>query len=224
MSPAAAQRRFASTTPTSVLFDRSGDYLSRTGSRPPSWRPRRSRSPRLVDVVGDEEDRLADLGLEAQELVLEPLTGDRVDRAEGLVHQHHRRVRGEGSGDADALLLTARELGRIAVGDLRIERDQLHQLLDAGATTLLGPAQQARDRGDVLADRPVREEADLLDHVADLAPQLRRVAIRTEAPRRDVAGRSDRGSAAERGPTRTQISPAATSSERSLTAGALAPR
>ena len=53
---------------------------------------------RLVDVVGDEEDRLAELGLQAQELVLQPLAVDRVDGAERLVHQHHargwRRARG----------------------------------------------------------------------------------------------------------------------------------
>ena len=74
---------------------------------------------RLVDVVGDEEDRLADLGLKPEELVLEPLAVDRVDRAEGLVHQHHRRVRGEGPRDADPLLLAAGELGRVAVARAR---------------------------------------------------------------------------------------------------------
>ena len=77
---------------------------------------------RLVDVVGDEQDRLADLGLEAEELVLQLLAVDRVDRTEGLVHQHHAGVRRERTGDADPLLLAARELGRIAVGELGVER------------------------------------------------------------------------------------------------------
>ena len=67
---------------------------------------------RLVDVVGDEDDRLAQLGLEAQELVLQPLAVDRVDRAERLVHQHQRRVGRERAGDADALALAAGQLGR----------------------------------------------------------------------------------------------------------------
>ena len=35
-----------------------------------------------------------------------------------------------------------------------------------------GPAEEPRHRRDVLADRHVREEADLLDHVADPAAQL----------------------------------------------------
>ena len=41
----------------------------------------------------------------------------------------------------------------------------------------LVPAEQPRDGRDVLADRAVREQADLLDHVADLAPQLDLVAV-----------------------------------------------
>ena len=83
---------------------------------------------RLVDVVGDEEDGLADLRLQAEELVLQALAVDRVDRAEGLVHQHHQRVRGQRPGDADALLLAAGELGRVAVAELGVEPDQLQQL------------------------------------------------------------------------------------------------
>ncbi len=62
---------------------------------------------RLVDVVGDEEDRLLHLGLEAQELVLEALAVDRVDRAERLVHQHHAGVRGKRARHAHPLLLAA---------------------------------------------------------------------------------------------------------------------
>ena len=65
---------------------------------------------RLVDVVGDEEDRLGQLALQAQELVLEPLAHDRVDRRERLVHQHERRIRGQRPGHADALPLAAGEL------------------------------------------------------------------------------------------------------------------
>jgi hypothetical protein len=57
--------------------------------------------------VGDEDDRLAQLGLQAQELVLEALAVDRVDRAERLVHEHERRVDRKRAGDADALALPA---------------------------------------------------------------------------------------------------------------------
>ena len=99
---------------------------------------------RLVDVVGDEEDRLLDLGLEAQELVLEPLAVDRVDRAEGLVHQHHAGIGGQRAGDADPLLLAARELRRVAVAELGIEADQLEQLVDARLRRARCPSRATR--------------------------------------------------------------------------------
>ena len=64
----------------------------------------------LVDVVGDEDDGLAELALQPEELLLQLVADDRVDGAERLVHQHHRRVGGQRAGDADALLLAAGEL------------------------------------------------------------------------------------------------------------------
>ena len=132
---------------------------------------------RLVDVVGDEDDRLAQCRLEPQELVLESLADDRVDRPERLVHEQDRRVRGERPGDADALLLAAGELGRVATGvRRRVEPDELQQLPGALAPARRRPAQQPGDRRHVLGDRLVREETDLLDHVADPAAQLGEVA------------------------------------------------
>src|SRR4051794_2601684 len=52
------------------------------------------------------------------------------------------------------------------------------------------PAEELRDRGNVVGDRPMWEQAGLLDHVADLAPQLggRALANRPFADQ-DVAAR-----------------------------------
>ena len=66
--------------------------------------------------------------LEPQELVLQVLAHDRVDRAERLVHQQHGRVGRQGAGHADALALTAGELLGVAVAvDGRVEADQVEQ-------------------------------------------------------------------------------------------------
>src|SRR5215211_1715002 len=48
----------------------------------------------LVYVVGDEDNCLLNVLLDAEELVLEPLARDRVHGAEGLVHEHDRGVGG----------------------------------------------------------------------------------------------------------------------------------
>src|SRR5918911_3237695 len=59
----------------------------------------------LVYVVGDEDDGLLYVLLDAQELVLEPLARDRVDRPEGLVHEHDRGVSRHRARHPDPLLL-----------------------------------------------------------------------------------------------------------------------
>ena len=53
---------------------------------------------------------LRTLACSAQELVLQPVAGDRVDGAERLVHQQHGRVGRQRPGHADALPLAAGEL------------------------------------------------------------------------------------------------------------------
>ena len=126
----------------------------------------------LVDVVGDEDDGLAEVALEALELLLERAAADGVDGAERLVHQQHGRVGGERAGDPDALLLAARELARVAVRHVLLEPDELDQLERAGALALAVPAEQPRDGGDVVGDRAVREQPGLLDDVADPPPEL----------------------------------------------------
>ena len=119
----------------------------------------------------DEHDRLLELAQNAQELVLEASTRDRIERAERLVHQHHRWIGGERACNADALLLTARELARIAVAIARrIHVDAREQFVDAPIDACAVPSEQARNGGDVVGDRHVRKQADLLDHVTDRAP------------------------------------------------------
>ena len=62
---------------------------------------------RLIDIVADQHHGFLQLALHLKKLVLNRLTVDRVDRAERLIHQQHRRIGGEGADNADALLLAA---------------------------------------------------------------------------------------------------------------------
>src|SRR5438874_463413 len=89
--------------------------------------------------------------------------------------------RGGGStgGSRAAAATAARaagELRGIAVAHARgVEADAREQLVDARADARGRPAEKLRHRRDVLADRPVREEADLLDDVPDPSTELRRI-------------------------------------------------
>ncbi len=106
--------------------------------------------------MGDEEDGLADGGLEGEELVLEAFADDGVDGAEGLVHEEDGRVGGEGAGDADALALAAGELGGVAgaVGG-RVEADEVEEFGGTRACGRLLPAEEGGDGRGVVEDGAV---------------------------------------------------------------------
>src|SRR3546814_3992171 len=77
--------------------------------------------------MGDEDDGLAQHRLQAQELVLHLAADQRVERRERLVEEPDLRLHRQRAGDADALLLAARQLARI-VGLAALEADQLDHL------------------------------------------------------------------------------------------------
>ena len=147
--PACSARRLsARSAPTKSSTKPSAGAISSSAgvaywaSLPPSLQHRDpvAHLDRLVDVVGDEEDRLADLGLQAQELVLQPLAVDRVDGAEGLVHQHHPGVGRERPATPTRCCWPPESWRGIAVAELGVEPDQLEQLGRAGAGALARPS------------------------------------------------------------------------------------
>lgn len=70
----------------------------------------------LINVMGDKDDGFSEFPLESKQLFLQLGANDRVNCAEGLIHEQDVRIRGKCSGDTDSLLLASRELVRIAVG------------------------------------------------------------------------------------------------------------
>jgi hypothetical protein len=68
---------------------------------------------RLLHVVGDDRDGVA--VLELVDELLDLRGGDGVQRRSGLVHQEHLGLHRQRPGDAQALLLTAREGQRAVV-------------------------------------------------------------------------------------------------------------
>ena len=70
------------------------------------------RIGRLVDAVRDEQDGHAGFLPDAADLLVEPVAGDLVERAERLVHQQDLRVAGQRPRNRHALALPARHLVR----------------------------------------------------------------------------------------------------------------
>src|SRR5262249_9792828 len=68
---------------------------------------------RLLQVVGDDGDRVAALQLPHQ--LLDPPGRDRIGRRAARLHEQHRRLGGDRAGNAQALLLAARQGQRALV-------------------------------------------------------------------------------------------------------------
>lgn len=113
----------------------------------------------------DEHDRFAQLPLQRQELVLHLLADQRVQRAERLVHQQDLGVRGQRAGEADALAHPAGKLTGQPVLPSG-EPDHLQRFGGAFALPLARSVLHAQPVGDVLRDRAVREQREVLEHHA----------------------------------------------------------
>ena len=115
--------------------------------------------------------------MDVLDLVLHLLAQLLVERAERLVHQHELGLEDQRAGDRDPLLLAARELGRPAVAE-GVELDHLerpaHPVPDLG----FGELPDRERKGQVLANRHVREQGIVLEHHADPALVRRHVVDR----------------------------------------------
>ena len=118
--------------------------------------------------MGDAHDGFVQLGLDADQLVLEFLASDRVNRTERLVHEQHRRIRSQGARHPHALLLSARQFLRVTVSvQIWVQGNEFQQLIDTFGDTLLVPAQHLGHHGDIRADGQVRQQTTRLDHIPD---------------------------------------------------------
>ena len=117
--------------------------------------------------MGDHHDRAAAVRCDDREqLVLQARAGQRVERAERLVHQQHLRLHRQRAGDADALLHAAGDLARALVRRRR-QADQRERRVGArlqlGAA--LGRAEHALDAEvDVLEAGQPRQQRMVLEH------------------------------------------------------------
>ena len=123
----------------------------------------------LLLVVGDEDEGDADLLLQRGQLGSQRVPQLRVERAQRLVQQQHRRLEDQRPRQGDALLLPAGHLVGAAAGVLG-EPHQLERLGHARVAGLpvevLAPPQAVRD---VLLHVEVREERIALEDGVDRA-------------------------------------------------------
>ena len=104
--------------------------------------------------------------------------GDRVERAEGLVHQQNGRIGSECAGYADALALAAGKFVRAAGGEfVRIETDEGEEFFDALRNASRIPFFQFGNQSDILCDGEVGEQSAFLNDVPDAAAQANGIPL-----------------------------------------------
>ena len=139
----------------------------RAGPRRQQHHPLR-QPHRLADVVGHEQ-RSSCRGLpDAQELALQHVAGDRVERRERLVHQQEARLvgagrRGQRPRERHPLPHAARQLVR-PLAALAVEPDQRQQRLGPLPPLTAADAGELQGQLHVAARREPRQQRGLLEH------------------------------------------------------------
>ena len=144
--------------------DRSRSRRQPAGARPHHHDAVGERD-RLLDVMGDEDQRRLGVRPQIEQMVLQIDAGEGVERRERLVEQQHLRPRHQRARDRDALRLAAGQLARPHIG-LVGEADARQRLGDALRRSALGPVLEAE--ADIVGDRQPRQQPRLLEDDADL--------------------------------------------------------
>src|SRR5215471_19031006 len=161
-------------------FFRMQEFIGRQGDDQPAvfhQGDARAEQQGFAQIVSDEDNGLFQALLQGLKLALQLRACDRIESAEGFVHQENGGIGGEGAGYADALALSAGKLAGIAGGELAVESDELHQFFDSLADAGLRPGFDLGHHTDIALHGEVGEEADFLNGVADAAAQADRVPL-----------------------------------------------
>ena len=150
---------------------------------------------RFVDRVGDEHHRAAGRLPQRQQIRLQPVAGELVERGERFVHQQQARPRHQGARDRHPHAHAAGKLPRA-----RASRTRRGPTRPSAACTLrhrrrLRHAAQTQRQEDVVLGGGPGQQGGVLEHEADVA-RCRRVAGVPGQPRRDRAGPIRRSAAA----------------------------
>lgn len=131
---------------------------------------------RLSDVVGDHDHGFFEALLEVQELALEFVTGNRVERAEWFVEQDDSGIGREGSRKSHALSLPTGQFNGIPCSKLlRVKMNEVQEHVHPARSLFGLPSKQQRDKTDVFFNGPMRQQSGVLLHVPDVTTKIDRI-------------------------------------------------
>ena len=121
----------------------------------------------LVDPMRDEEDAFSGARPDVEDQFLHLLAGQRVERAQRLIHQEHVGIGGERPRDADSLTHAARKLPDAPVLDA-LEVNEPEHLSRPIMALLLRDTSEPQSEGDIVDDIEPRHQRAMLKHDAAL--------------------------------------------------------
>ena len=116
-----------------------------------------------------EQDRFLEPRLQFQQFVLKLLADQRVERAEGLVEKPDFGIDGKRTGDADALLLSARQFRRVGAA-AAVKPDKIEHFIRLGCALFCRLAAHLQRKGDVLKCCKMRDKTEILEHHSHPVP------------------------------------------------------
>ena len=128
-----------------------------------------AQGQRLVLVVGDDDERDADLALDRLQLDLHLLAQLEVEGAERFVEQQHPRPSDECAGQRDALTLAARQLRGLAAAPRRTSRTMSSASEVRLRRSVARHSADLQAVFDVLGHGHVGEQGVFLEHGVDVA-------------------------------------------------------
>lgn len=127
----------------------------------------------LIDVVGDHDHGFLETLLEVEELALEFVTGDGIERAEWFIEQDDPGVGGEGPRKGHALSLSAGQFNGIPRAKLlRVKMNEVQERMHSARSLFGLPSKQQGYETDVRFNGPMRQQSGVLLHVPDAATQI----------------------------------------------------
>ena len=157
---------------------------------------------RLVDRVGHEHDRAAEFLPQRQQVLLQLMAGELVERGEWFVHQQQARPRHQRAGDRDAHAHAAGELPRACRLEA-VEADAVQCRVHFRHRLVARHAAQTQRQEHVVRGARPGQQRGILEHEADLA-RARLVACVPDQARRhpvDPVRRSAAAASICRSPT-----------------------
>src|SRR4029453_1051796 len=125
----------------------------------------------LINVVGDQDDRLAELTLQPEKELMQLAANDGIHCRKRLIHEQDERVGCECARHASALLLPAGQLRGIAVRELTLQTHAVEEFHCALFNLLLLPVEQGGHGADVVENSAVREQSTALNDITHLTAQ-----------------------------------------------------